>query len=201
MKTFEIHIKNMVCDRCIIYVTQALVELNLLPIHVTLGFAKFTATNEDALSDLTKKLNSAGLYIISDKTELTIEKIKIAIIKYLNEVISGKRLTKLSQYVADQLAKNYFSLSKLFSTHENITIEAYTIRQKVEMVKQMLRENELTLSEIAYKLKYTNVQHLSNQFKHITGRSVSDFRNEYHFFSTSNEEKINLNTDVHAQRV
>lgn len=186
MKTLEIHIKNMVCARCIMFVRQTLLELNLSPVNVILGHATFTASNERVLPVLTQRLNDAGLQVVTDKTELTIEQIKIAIAKYLNEITMGKRMGNLSEYVSGALAKNYCGLSKLFSKNENVTIEGYTIRKKIEMVKQMLREGELTLSEIAYKLRYTNVQHLSSQFRVVTGQSVADFRNQYHLLSGSN---------------
>ena len=85
-------------------------------------------------------------------------------------------MSKLSAFLADQLARNYFSLTKLFRKSENKTIELYTIEGKIERVKQLLREGELTLSEISYRLGYSNVQHLSNQFKKIVGSSVSQFK-------------------------
>lgn len=186
MKTFEIQVKNMVCNRCIMFVKQTLLELNLKPISVILGHATFSASNESVLPALTQKLNDAGLQVVTDKTEFTIEQIKIAITKYLNETVLGKHMGNLSEYVSGELAKNYCGLSKLFSKNENVTIEAYAIRRKIEIVKQMLREGELTLSEIAYKLRYTNVQHLSSQFRAVTGQSVAEFRNQFHLLSGSN---------------
>ncbi|HRJ29803.1 MAG TPA: AraC family transcriptional regulator [Cyclobacteriaceae bacterium] len=176
MKTYELHIKNMVCERCIVYVQQVLQQLNVSPNRVELGYVIFSAPYESVLPLLEKKLNEVGLQIVHDKTEATIEEIKVEIIKYLNEVENGKKLSKLSEYLADQLARNYFSLTKLFSKNENTTIESYVINQKVERVKRLLREGELTVSEIAYRLGYSNVQHLSNQFKKVTGLSVSEFK-------------------------
>lgn len=119
-----------------------------------------------------------GLSIISDTSEVTVERIKIEIIRYLDEIEKGNQVGKLSDFIADHLAKNYFSLSKLFSKNQSKTIEAFAIEQKVNRIKQLLREDELTVSEMAYKLGYSTVQHLSNQFRRITGFSVSEFKND-----------------------
>ena len=176
MKTYELHIKNMVCERCIVYVQQVLQQLNASPIRVELGYVIFSAPCESVLPLLEKKLNEVGLQLVHDKTEVTLEEIKIEIIKYLDEVENGNKIGRLSAYLADQLARNYYSLTKLFSKNENTTIESYVISQKIDRVKRMLREGQFTVSEIAYRLGYSNVQHLSNQFKKVTGLSVSEFK-------------------------
>jgi len=176
MKTFELHIKNMVCERCIIFVQQVLQQLNASACKVDLGHVIFSAPCESVLPILEKKLNDAGLYIVHDKTESTTEKIKVQIIKYLDELEAGNKLSNLSAFLADQLARNYYSLTKLFSKNEHKTIESYTIEKKIERVKRMLLEGELTLSEISHRLGYSTVQHLSNQFRRVTGLSVSEFK-------------------------
>lgn len=176
MKTFELHIKNMVCERCIIFVQQVLQQLNASPCKVELGHVIFSAPCESVLPILEKKLNEAGLYIVHDKTESTMEEIKVQIVKYLDELEAGNKLSNLSSFLADQLARNYYSLTKLFSKNENKTIESYAIEKKIERVKRLLREGELTLSEISYRLGYSNVQHLSNQFRKVVGYSVSEFK-------------------------
>lgn len=179
MKTYELHIKNMVCKRCIVHVVQLLHQLNTFPKKVELGHVIFSGDCDTVLPILEQKLNEVGLEVINNTTEVTVEKIKIEIIRYLDEVEDGNLVGKLSEFIADHLAKNYFSLSKLFSENQNKTIEAFAIEQKVNRIKQLLREDELTVSEMAYRLGYSNVQHLSNQFRKITGMSVSEFKNEY----------------------
>lgn len=176
MKTFELHIKNMVCERCIIFVQQVLKQLNASPSRVELGHVVFSAPCESVLPILEKKLKEAGLYIARDKTESTMEEIKVQIVKYLDELEAGNKLSNLSAFLADRLARNYYSLTKLFSKNENKTIESYAIEKKIERVKRLLREGELTLSEISYRLGYSNVQHLSNQFRKVAGYSVSEFK-------------------------
>ena len=179
MKTYELHIKNMVCERCVIYVMQVLQQLNTPPQKVELGRVIFSSPCDTILPTLERKLREVGLQIVYDKTEVTVEEIKIHIIKYLNEIESGNNVSRLSAYLSDHLARNYFSLTKLFSRNQKKTIEAFAIERKVDRVKQLLREGELTLSEISYRMGYSNVQHLSKQFRTITGSSVSEFKNGY----------------------
>lgn len=174
--TFELHIKNMVCERCIIYVEQVLHQLNAFPHKVELGYVIFSSPCDDILPILEKKLNEVGLYIMHEKAEVTVEEIKVQVVKYLDEVEAGNTVGKLSAYLADQLAKNYFGLTKLFSKTENRTIESYLIEQKIERVKQLIREGELTLSEISYRLGYSNVQHVSSQFRKAVGYSVREYK-------------------------
>lgn len=176
MKTFEIHIKNMVCERCIIFVQQVLQQLNAPPSTVELGHVIFSCPCQSLLPILEKKLNEAGLYIVRDRSEATVEELKIQIVKYLDQVEAGNNSGKLSTFLADRLARNYYSLTKLFSKNENKTIESFAIGNKIERVKRLLREGELTLSQISCQLGYSNVQHLSNQFRKVTGISVSEFR-------------------------
>lgn len=174
--TLELHIKNMVCERCIIYVQQVLHQLNASPHKVELGHVIFSSPCDAILPELEQKLNEGGLFLVHDKTEVTVEEIKVQVVKYLDEVEAGNNVSKLSAYLANSLAKNYYGLTKLFSRSENRTIESYTIEQKIERVKQLLREGELSLSEISYRLGYSNVQHVSSQFKKMTGYSVSAFK-------------------------
>lgn len=174
--TYELHIKNMVCERCIIYVQQVLHQLNASPHKVELGHVIFSSPCDAILPKLEQKLNEGGLYLVHDKTEVTVEEIKVQVVKYLDEVEAGNNVSKLSAYLANSLAKNYYGLTKLFSRSENRTIESYTIEQKIERVKQLLREGELSLSEISYRLGYSNVQHVSSQFKKMTGYSVSAYK-------------------------
>lgn len=176
MKTFEIHIKNMVCERCIIFVQQVLHQLNAPPSKVQLGHIIFSSPCESVMPILEEKLNEAGLYIVRNRSEAVVEELKIQIVNYLDELEAGNKLSNLSAFLADRLARNYYSLTKLFSKNENKTIESYVIEKKIERVKRLLREGELTLSEISYRLGYSNVQHLSNQFRKVVGLSVSEFK-------------------------
>lgn len=203
MKTYELHIKNMVCDRCIHYVQQILHELDIFPYQIELGKVLFSASGDVHLACIENELKKVGLFIIVDKDEKITESIKINIIKYLDKVESGCNEIKLSSYLADQMAKNYYGLSKLFSKTEDQTIESYFINRKIDRVKQLLRENELTLSEIAYQLDYSNVQHLSKQFKKVAGYSVSQYKEllSTDDFKGSNKEMYSIYHREHSRQL
>jgi AraC-like DNA-binding protein len=106
-----------------------------------------------------------------------IEKIKTLIVELIHHKNPGEHLrVNYSDYLADALNMDYHYLSTLFSSVENTTIEKYIILQKIERVKELIVYNELTLSEVAYQMGYSSVQHLSTQFKKITGYTPSHFK-------------------------
>lgn len=196
MKTkFELHIKNMVCERCIVYVRQVLTQLDAVPLKVDLGHIIFSSSCSSILPLLEQKLNEVGLYIVHDAADVTVEEIKLQVGKYLEELEEGNKVGRLSAFLADRLAKNYYGLTKLFSKTENRTIESFAIEQKIERVKQLIREGELTLSEISYRLGYSNVQHVSSQFRKNVGVSVSEYKatcsfNELSDCNTQEEKRV-----------
>jgi AraC-like DNA-binding protein len=174
----KIFIKNMVCDRCIKVVREELQKLNLNVENVRLG--EVDILDDESEIDIPKikeVLENNGFELLDDKQAKIIEKIKINVIeliqKQLDEEIGS---ISFSKYIADKLGLSYQHLSNLFSSKEGITLEKFIINQKVEKVKELLVYDELTLSEISYKLDYSSVQHLSNQFKKVTGFSPSEFK-------------------------
>ena len=173
--TTTIYVKNMVCDRCIRVVTQELKEIGLDVRSVTLGEVILTGSSRDLPMDqIRKTLKENGFELIEDRKARTIEQLKLAIITLVRE--TGNRRLKYSAYLSKALGLEYHYLSTLFSSVENVTIEQYIIRQRVERAKELLKYGEMTLSEIAYELGYSSVQHLSNQFKHITGLTPTRFK-------------------------
>ena len=172
----RLYIKNMVCGRCEMAVKAELERIGLPAISVKLGEVELVRDLEDGeLQILTKNLNALGFELLDDKVSKTIERIKnriIDLVHYQNE----KLKTNLSKYLADDLRQDYSTLSKLFSETEGTTIEHYFIAQKIERAKELLVYNELTLSEIAIQLNYSNVAHLSNQFKKTTGFTPTHFK-------------------------
>jgi len=116
-----------------------------------------------------------GFEILEDKKSMLVERIKNAIIELVSKDVNDLKIT-LSEYLSSKLQMEYKALSKLFSTQESQTIEQYYILQKIEKVKELLVYDELNLSEIAYKMNYSSVAHLSNQFKKVTGLSPSHFK-------------------------
>ncbi|MDV3585706.1 AraC family transcriptional regulator [Elizabethkingia anophelis] len=171
-----IFIKNMVCDRCIMVVQNELEKLGLDAKNIKLGEVilskEITSLEKENLS---KTLEPLGFEVIDDKKGRIIEKIKNIIIDLVHHQDSDVKIN-LSDVLSDKLHHDYNYLSNLFSEVEGTTIEKYFIAQKVEKVKELLVYDELSLSEIAFRLNYSSVAYLSNQFKKVTGLTPSHFK-------------------------
>src|SRR5690606_9645296 len=160
-------IKNMVCNRCIMVVQNELDKLGLTVNNIKLG--EVTLEKEPAPEEkkkLEETLISLGFEVIDDKKSRIIEKIKNIIIDLVHHQDNHAK-TNLSDVLSSQLHHDYNYLSNLFSEVEGTTIEKYFIAQKVEKVKELLVYDELSLSEIAFRLNYSSVSYLSNQFKKV----------------------------------
>ena len=151
-------------------------KLGLHTISVELGEVELQeALTENQKEIVLQNLQALGFDLIDDKKSKTIEKIKNLIVDLVHHK-NNELKTNLSDYLAQNLNQDYNTLSNLFSEVENTTIEKYFISQKIEKVKELLIYNELSLSEIADILNYSNVAHLSNQFKKITGFTPTYFK-------------------------
>jgi len=151
-------------------------KLGLQTVSVELGEVELQNTiTENQKKELLNHLHTLGFDLIDDKKSKIIEKIKTLIIDLVHHNNSELK-TNLSDYLAENLNQDYNSLSNLFSEVENTTIEKYFISQKIEKVKELIIYNELSLSEIADTLNYSNVAHLSNQFKKVTGFTPTYFK-------------------------
>jgi AraC-like DNA-binding protein len=172
----RIFIKNMVCYRCKLMVKSELEKLGLHPISVELGEVDIQEeVTENHKQVLIKELKILGFEWLDDKKSKAIDKIKTLIIDLVQN--KNNELTiNLSNYLATHLHQDYNSLSNLFSEVEGTTIEKYFINQKIEKVKELIIYDELSLSEIAYRLNYSSVAYLSNQFKKVTGFSPTYFK-------------------------
>ncbi len=166
----------MVCDRCKMVVKSELEKIGIFPISVALGEVELLENFKDNQKQVLEiKLQSLGFELLEDKTTITIEKVKCLIVNLVHYQNNELKIN-LSSYLSEQLGQDYNGLSNLFSEVQGTTIEHYFIAQKIEKVKELLMYNELTLSEIAVKLNYTDVAHLSNQFKKITGVTPTHFK-------------------------
>lgn len=166
----------MVCSRCKMVVKSEFEKLGLHTISVELGEVELQdEITENQKRDLLLSLHSLGFDLLDDKKSKTIEKIKTIIIDLVHYKNNELKIN-LSDYLVENLNQDYSTLSNLFSETENTTIEKYFISQKIEKVKELLIYNELSLSEIADILNYSNVAHLSNQFKKITGFTPTYFK-------------------------
>lgn len=178
MTTTVLHIKNMVCPRCISTVTRVLQEAGLQVGEVKLGEARIQAEPAPDYEQLNAALEKEGFEVIYDREKQLSESIKNTLIDYLEHYQTQYEPVTTSVFLSEKLHLPYQQLSKIFSRREGITIEKYFIKLKIEKVKELLSYNQLTLSEIAYQLKYSSVQHLSNQFRKVTSISVSDYKQQ-----------------------
>lgn len=166
----------MVCNRCIMVVNQELGKLKLQPVQVTLGEVELIKSpTEKQLQTLNDRLKKFGFELLDDQKQRQIEKIKNLIVKMVQSGDIEEHFI-ISDFLSKSIHKDYSYITRLFSEVEGITIEQYFILQKIEKVKEWLAYGELTLSEIAYKLGYSSVAHLSAQFKKVTGLTPSHFK-------------------------
>lgn len=179
----------MVSIRCKMIVKEKLNELGLQYKVVNLGEVELTKhITQQQREQLKNSLLKSGLEVMDDKKAILIEKIKNAIIEMVHyaDELPG---TNFSDYLSKKLDYDYTYLSNLFSETEATTIEHFIMLHKIERVKELIIYDELNLTEIAYKLHYSSVAHLSNQFKKITGLTPS-------FFKSLKDKKRNTLEDV-----
>lgn len=172
----------MVCDRCKMVVSQELEKLGLHPEKVVLG--EVDLKEDDLSAEQHRKIDEALLAVgferIDDRKARIIEGIKNKIIQLIHHSERVNLKVNWSTLLADEAHYEYGYLSNLFSSMEGITLEQYIIRQKIERVKELLFYDELNLSEIADRLGYSSVAHLSGQFKKITGLTPSEMKKSRH---------------------
>jgi AraC-like DNA-binding protein len=172
----KLYIKYMVSNRCKTAVKEELKKLRLHFIVVDLGEVEIM---EDISVEQREQLNKAllitGLELMDDKRAILIEKIKnviIEMIHHTDEIIK----TNFSDFLSEKLNHDYTYLANLFSEVQGTTIEKFIISHKIERIKELIIYDELTITEIAWKMNYSSVAHLSNQFKKVTGLSPSHFK-------------------------
>lgn len=172
----KLYIKFMVSLRCKMLVKEELTNLGLHYSVVELGMVEIIEDIKPAQrEELRRNLHLCGLELLDDKKSILIEKIKsvvIEMIHYSDELTSEN----YSIYISDKLNLDYTYLSNIFSEIKGITLQQYIILHKIEKVKELLLYDELNLTEISYKLNYSSVAHLSNQFKKITGLTPTYFK-------------------------
>jgi len=172
-----ITIRNMVCDRCRAAVARVL-EAQGLPVkHIDLGETELVREPlVDELPALRGALLAAGFELVDDREASTIERIKATIVKLVHHDGDANRRIKLSDHLSGLLHKEYSGLTALFTQVEGITIEQYFLLQRMERVKELIKYDELTISEIADRTGFSSVAHLSAQFKKLTGMTPTAFK-------------------------
>ncbi|RYY67096.1 MAG: AraC family transcriptional regulator [Chitinophagaceae bacterium] len=166
----------MVCPRCIRSVEELLAQHGMEAKAIRLGEVELAAAPApQTLRHFSEALAGAGFGLLDDQKKALIERLKTLL---LEQVQSGEieEHFSISKYLAGAVYKDYSNLSRLFSEVEGITLEQYFILQKIEKAKEWLVYGEYTLGEIAWKLGYSSTQHLSSQFKKITGMTPSQFK-------------------------
>jgi AraC family transcriptional regulator len=177
----ELSIKGMVCDRCIRVVRNELEKLEIQVVNLKLGTVtiKYSKDLID-IETIDSVLRESGFEIIRTIETKLVEQVKRVIIKITSNLPIVMNM-KLSVIISDELQKDYSVISKLFSSVEKLTIEKYFIQLKIEKAKELIQNNQLNFTQIAYELGYSSVNYLSNQFKQITGMSMSDYKKLSHW--------------------
>lgn len=169
----------MVCPRCISVVTEEMKKLQLPVQAVRLGEVDLAQEpNAVQVNAIKRVLNAQGFELLEDRKAELVEKTKVAVIELIRTGEIESLQVNLSDYLAEYTGKDYHYLSAAFSEQEGVTIARYVVLQKIERVKELIRYNELTLSQIAYQVGYSSVAHLSAQFKQVTGITTSEFKKE-----------------------
>lgn len=166
----------MVCNRCIAAVENIFRNADVNITNILLGEVETeTDISPEKMQVIEKELLNTGFERIMDSARQVVEKIKNLIIVKISELDIAEDFL-LSEFLSSKLHKDYSSLSKTFSQNENITLEQFFILQKIEKVKELLLYKEFNLTEIAGKLGYKSVQHLSTQFRNVTGFTPTEFK-------------------------
>lgn len=167
----------MLTLRCLICVEAVLDKLSIPYRHVEMGQVILKQAIPDSeLDKFRRELEAMDLFIIEDRKDILIERIKQSITTMMEEQDAPRK--NYSVYIGDKLGYNYAYLANVFSQHTGTTIEHYIIMHKVERIKLLLSDKSLTLTDIAGKLNYCSVPHLSSQFKKITGLTPSEYRHK-----------------------
>lgn len=175
MEKVTLYIKNMVCPRCVMVVKDELRKVGVEVKKVTLGKAVIVKPDNVEMKTLSDAMKKFQFRIIESPDKAIVEQIKITIIEQVHHSKNPDK-KKNSVLLEEKIGKSYRYLSRIFSANEGVTIEKYTILQKIEKVKELLEYGEHTLSEIAMLLNYSSVHALSSQFKQITGTPVREYK-------------------------
>jgi AraC-like DNA-binding protein len=176
----RLYVKNMVSNRCKMIVRFELEKFGLEYTMLELGEIE---TKEDISHEILKQFNesllTSGLELLQDKRSILIERIKNSIIELVH-YSDGYLKQNFSVYLSEKLNHDYTYLANVFSENQKSTIAHFLLTHKIERVKELLIYNELNITEIADKMHYSSVAHLSNQFKKMTGLTPSQYKSMKH---------------------
>jgi AraC-like DNA-binding protein len=166
----------MVSNRCKLAVKEVLKQMGLHFVVVDLGEVDIMENITDSQREQMKTaLHTSGLELMDDKKAMLIEKVKNMIVEMVH---GAEEMPKVnySEFISKKLGYDYTYLANIFSEMKGITIEHYIIANKIERVKELLLYDELSLTQISYKMNYSSVAHLSNQFKKVTGLTPTHYK-------------------------
>ena len=173
----EILIKGMVCERCIAVIKEGITNLGHEVSRISLGKLSLnTDLSKDELSKIETFLRDNGFELISKKKVRIVDQAKALINEVFSENVRYDSQLRFSSLLSEKLHLNYDSISELFSELEGITLEKYIITKRLEKVKELLVYTKFSLTEIAYITGFSSINHLSRQFKELTGLSPSHFK-------------------------
>lgn len=173
----KVAVKNMVCSRCIKVLREELLKHDIDFVRVDLGNIYFNRIiSESEKKILIHIFEKEGLELVESRAEKIINQVKILIIENVHYGRKRPGRQNFSDFIALHIGMEYSQISKLFSLLEKRSIENYVISQRIERAKELLMYGELTLSQISYELDYSSPQHLSRQFKRVTGLTATGFK-------------------------
>ncbi len=172
-----LYIKNMVCHCCVRVIREELEKAGVEVLEISLGRARVSYDEQKvSMEGIRTLLEGLGTDLIEGREHRLVEEIKLAVIELIHQMNNVDSIVRKSEYLVEKTGLSFAYLSRIFSSHEHITLEKYIILHKIERIKELIDQEEFTLSEIAYMMDYSSVQYLSNQFKHITGMTVSEYK-------------------------
>jgi len=172
----KLHIKNMVCLRCQLSVKTELEKLGIPYTYVKIGEAEIIGEiMPETMEQLQSNLHEVGLSVLTNKKKILVEQITSTIIELVH-FTEDQIKVNLSDFLSEKLNYNYTYLANLFSEEKGNTIENFYLTHKIERVKEMIIYEDLNLTEISYRLHFSSVSHLSNQFKKFTGMTPTQYK-------------------------
>ncbi len=175
-KEYTYYIQNFSHPCCLKWLKHVLEKSGIQVLAI--DFGKVVVLSEST-EEVEKIIKNEGFALIIDKNLQKVEAIKLAVFELVQLQSNQNSIIQKSEYLIEKLGMSHIQMSKLFSKYEPITLEKFIIKQKIEKIKQLIISDELTLSEIAYRMDYSSVQHLSMQFKKETGETFSEFKAQF----------------------
>jgi AraC-like DNA-binding protein len=167
----------MYCKCCLRVIREEFEKAGIKVEEIKLGGATITFDETTvSVEDVRSILVDLGTDLIDGRDNRIVEDIKMAVIELVHHMNNVDSIVRKSEYLVEKLGLSYAYLSRIFSTHEHITLEKYIILNKIERIKELIDQDEFTLSEIAFMMDYSSVQYLSSQFRQITGITVTEYK-------------------------